>query len=135
MRFGYSIQRHDFTAEEKKGVPVDEAIRIFETFDWDAELGKYDKENTEKNCPPNMGIGNGCNILEDRDAVLLQICVEDQSSVSLMFVFPRKAKLLGLFPVVKRTEVTVGSFPRNRVPELIQLLYRLSFEEIVRATK
>ena len=52
------IQRHDFTTDSLSDATQDHGLELLSSFDWEAELAKYEEALDEKRdrCPPGMGM-------------------------------------------------------------------------------
>ena len=118
----YWIQLHDYSSTTHKIASSSEAKHAFESFDWGSELASFDEDDSERNCPPGIGVSNGFSLTED-GAILLHVCPLDSDSVSLSVHCSRRVKPLGVFPRVKQAVKYVDSIEKSQVNDLIDLVF------------
>ena len=115
------IQKHDFSADERDNVEIDDALACFKGFDWDAEILK-EEANAKgiEGCPPGMGL-----VSDDKRILHL---VPRSRGAEVHYHSERKKKFLGLFEVSSQDTTTVIDFPDVEVKEAVRLRYEVENE-------
>jgi len=119
----YWIQKSDYSSEEWKNVEQVEIVEAFSSFSWAAELGRFDVDDQDNNCPAGIGI--------DINDVLLHICPNDKESVFFNYHYAKDVKILGLIPSTKKAIHYVERIPVSMVESLINLHVSGKKEEIL----
>ena len=119
----YWIQKSDYSSEEWDNVSKIDILEAFRSFDWAAELDKFDIDDHENNCPCGIGI--------DINEVLLHICPNDKESVFINYHYVKHGKILGLIPSTKNAIHYVEQIPISMVESLINSHFSGKKEDIL----
>ena len=111
------IQKHDFSADERDNVEIDDALASYKGFDWDAEILKEEEANAKgiECCPPGMGL------ISDDERILRLVPTSRGAEVDYHSV--RKKKILGLFELSSQGSTFVIDFPDAEIKEAVRLHY------------
>lgn len=134
--FSYWIQRHDYTCkDEVTNISVDEAIRAFQTYDWDKERSSVVEGSGDRDCPAGIGIHNGHDDRENPTPQLLHVCPYDESSVFMNIHVPVTKKILGIFPSTREVVYYVERYPIEEVPDVIRLFFQDDIPQLLQRTQ
>ncbi|MFP6882260.1 MAG: hypothetical protein VCA34_14995 [Roseibacillus sp.] len=118
------IQKHDFTTDSLSDGAQDHGLELLSSFDWEAELAKYEEALDEKRdrCPPGMGF-------VDDDRVLHVMPIHDGKS-HYNYSCDHPVRLFSIFGASK--SLNAWAIPDEHRQRIIGLHYAGEQEQLVR---
>ncbi len=112
------IQLHDFSSEDLKDPSSENALKLYNEFDWDSEILKEENANAEgiECCDPGMGF-----VSDDHSILHL---VPTSTGAMVHYHFRKAGRFLGLFPTVRDEAISVTDYPSEEIQDLVLEHYR-----------
>jgi hypothetical protein len=110
------IQKHDYSYEESEILTSDEAIKIFEGYDWAQEIVQVE-EIEGKDCPPGFGVVS-------EKGKILHIVPSESGECMIHFHYPEKKRFLILFSGTVQSTITLEQVSWKESVGYIELIFQ-----------